>query len=125
MAAQHDRVLADRPDQTGPADIPNPTVEKWFNTAVFAPQVLGTAGSEGRNQLYGPPARSVNLSLLKNLVLAEPWRLQFRAECFNISNTANFANPNNSFGTPAFGVVSATAVNATPRQWQFALKLLF
>lgn len=118
-------ITSDRPDQIAPADIGNPTVEKWFNTAAFAPQVLGTAGSEGRNPLYGPPARSVNLSLLKNFALAEPWRLQFRAECFNISNTANFANPSSSLGAPGFGVISATAVNSTPRQFQFALKLLF
>jgi len=49
--------------------------------------------------------------------------LQFRAEAFNATNTAIFAAPGNTVGTPAFGVVSSTS--NTPRQLQFALKLQF
>lgn len=115
----------DRPNQIASASVANPAISNWFNTAAFAAQTLGTAGSEGRNALYGPHSRSIDLSMLKTFTIAEQWRLQFRAECFNIANVTNFAAPNSSFGSPAFGVISATALNAAPRQFQFALKLLF
>ncbi|MGA8027073.1 MAG: hypothetical protein WB992_07995 [Bryobacteraceae bacterium] len=118
-------ITNDRPDQIAPASLPNPSINEWFNTAAFAPQILGTPGSEGRNQVYGPNQRAINFSLLKDFPIFEQWKLQFRAECFNITNTANFALPNSSLGTPAFGTISATAANSTPREFQFALKLLF
>jgi hypothetical protein len=56
--------------------------------------------------------------------------VQFRVEAFNISNTPSFyiANSNSSnqaFGNAAFGSISATDPNYTPRQYQFVLKVLF
>jgi hypothetical protein len=55
--------------------------------------------------------------------------VQFRAEAFNISNTPNFYIGNGSsaasFGNPAFGTVSQTDPNYTPREYQFALKAHF
>ena len=117
-------VRSDRPNQIASASIANPGINKWFNTAAFVPQVAGTPGNEGVNQLYGPHARSVNLAAMKDFAVWETLKLQFRAECFNISNTPSFALPNNSLG-PALGTISATADNMSPRQFQFALKLLF
>jgi hypothetical protein len=55
--------------------------------------------------------------------------MQFRVESFNISNTPNLylqnGQPGDSFGNSAFGQISQTDPNYTPRQYQFALKLLF
>jgi hypothetical protein len=82
------------------------------------------------------------MSITKNFPIYEELKLQFRAECFNISNTAQFASPNttsdewitNASGATvpagpaegsAFGTITATANNSNPRQFQFALKLLF
>jgi hypothetical protein len=118
-------VTADRPDMVADWKLSSPDIAQWFNTAAFKAQVKGTVGSEGRNQLYGPNQRALNVSMLKDFALVESWKLQFRAECFNVTNTANFAGPGSSLGTAQFGVISSTAANATPRQFQFALKLLF
>jgi hypothetical protein len=81
----------------------------------------------------------MDLSLLKNFRLTDKWHLQFRAECFNISNTPNFSLPNQNISgwngpvrpgasptnAGGFGTISSTAQNELPRQFQFALKLLF
>ncbi len=118
-------VTSDRPNQVAPWQLPNPDLQEWFNTAAFQVQTPGTPGNEGRNPLYGPPLRALNLSMFKDFRLVEPWTLQFRAECFNVTNTANFGAPNAGIGLPGFGTISSTALGANPRQFQFALKLLF
>ena len=115
----------DLPDMVSNPKLANPTIAKWFDTTAFKPQTPGTAGSERRNQLYGPPDRRIDLSLFKNFMVREGWTLQFRAESFNITNTPNFATPSANLTSATLGQITATAQNETPRQFQFALKLLF
>jgi hypothetical protein len=82
----------------------------------------GRFGSAGRNVVRGPGIANVDVSLLKTLSVTERTRLQFRAECFNIANHANFGLPENDIASPQFGrVLSAGA----PRLLQFGLKVLF
>ena len=66
---------------------------------------------------------STDFSVVKNTKLHERFGLQFRAEFFNLTNTARFAPPNTSFGSAAFGQVSAQSNQ--PRVVQFALKLIY
>lgn len=121
---------ADRPNTIGSIHISNKNISHFFNTAAFAPQPLGTIGNTQRNSLTGPHFRHVDLSLFKNFPVTERVNLQFRAETFNISNTPNFFIANNnsanqSFGNQAFGTISQTDPNYVPRQYQFALKVMF
>jgi hypothetical protein len=56
--------------------------------------------------------------------------IQFRAEAFNLSNTPSFFILNNGsgsqeFGNAAFGQISQTDPNCSPRQLQFVLKVQF
>jgi len=61
--------------------------------------------------------------LFKNFIFTERFRLQFRAEAFNIQNRVNFNNPNASVSAGVtFGRI--TAAN-DPRVLQFALKMFF
>ena len=73
----------DRPDQTCSGELDNPTVGKWFDTSCFVGQTLNTIGNAGRNNLYGPPQRRIDMSVFKD-VLMGPTRLQLRLEVFNI-----------------------------------------
>jgi hypothetical protein len=121
---------ADRPNQIADARLSHKTLSQFFNTAAFAPQPLGTIGSTQRNSLFGPDFRHVDLSIFKDFPVTERVNLQFRVETFNISNTPSFFIANNnssnqSFGNAAFGTISATDPNYTPRQYQFALKAQF
>jgi hypothetical protein len=117
-------ITADRPDVTGSAVLSHPTIQEWFNTSVFALQPYGTLGNVGRNTLYGPPQRHLDLSLFRQIPLNERVQLQLRAESFNLTNTPSFAAPDSGLGDPGFGAISSTG-NANSRQLQFALKLLF
>ena len=74
--------------------------------------------------MNGPTARRLDLSFFKNV---EPWtarRLQLRWEIYNLTNTANFANPNGSFGNAQFGQISSTGNNIA-RQMQFGVRFTF
>jgi hypothetical protein len=116
---------ADRPDMTGNPVASHPTLQQYFNTSAFAAQTAGTYGDEPVNPLHGPSFRHADMSLSKTFDLREPWKLQFRAEAFNISNTANFAGPNASLGGTNFGAITAMNAGYQPRVFQFALKLTF
>ena len=60
----------------------------------------GRFGNEGRNAVRGPGLSNVDVSALKSLTVTETIRVQFRAECFNIANHANFAIPDNDIASP-------------------------
>jgi outer membrane receptor protein involved in Fe transport len=50
-------------------------------------------GSLGRNALRGPGYQNVDFSIFKDTKLTETFRMQLRAEVFNIFNHPNFSNP--------------------------------
>ncbi len=115
----------DRPNLVGEAELDDPAYTRWFNTAAFAAQPINTIGDTvvARNFLHGPSQRRLDLSLFKDFTLPRSARLQVRVEAYNVTNAVNFANPNGALGNAAFGTITST--NGTPRQMQFALKLLF
>jgi hypothetical protein len=116
---------ADRPNQVGPADLRSPSVRRFFNISAFVSQNPGTLGNERRNQLYGPHSRRLDASLFKTVSLGGEMTLQFRAECFNITNTANFAAPAAILGGANFGQLTQLTAGYTSREIQFALRLQF
>jgi hypothetical protein len=121
---------ADRPNTIANPNLSHKTLSKFFNTAAFAPQPIGTIGNTQRNSLTGPDFRHVDLSIFKDFPVTHQVNVQFRAEAFNLSNTPNFFIANNNsgnqeFGNSAFGTVSATDPNYVPREIQFVLKVQF
>ena len=58
----------------------------------------------------------------KTFALKERYRLEFRAEAFNVTNTPPLGSPNGNFGSPAFGSIT-TALD--PRVFELVLKLHF
>jgi hypothetical protein len=113
---------AQRPNVLGnPNDGPK-TPEEWFNTSVFSLPALYTFGNAPRNSVIGPGLREFDLSLQKEIPLAEAVKLQFRAEAYNLLNRPNFNIPNRTAFTSNFGRISSAQDS---RQLQFALKLAF
>jgi len=105
------------------------TIDRWFDASAFVAPGQYIFGNSGRNILYGPGTRQVDLSLFKNFVFNESRRLEFRAEAFNVSNTPQFNNPNASIGFAGVARIttagSPTVYQRTSRQVQLALKLYF
>lgn len=116
---------SDRPNQTGDASLPNPTIAKFFDTSKFTPQAFGSIGTARRTSVYGPHFRHFDFSIFKDFALPKHSVLQFRAESFNLTNTPNFAQPLSTVGTTTFGSITSTRFGSTPRQIQFALRLSF
>ena len=67
----------------------------------FCIPLPGTQGN-GRNIVQGPNFWNLDSGLLKDFGLTERFRLQFRAEVFNVLNHANWENPRNATsGSPS------------------------
>jgi len=112
------------PDLIGNANLPRSqrTVNHYFNTAAFSAQPPGSFGTAGRNIIIGPGINNFDFALMKNFLISESKRLEFRAELFNIFNHANFLFPGTTFSAPDFGVIGSAR---DPRDVQFGLKLIF
>lgn len=119
---------ADRPNLVGDPNLADPTYTQWFKNAAnaaFQAQPVNTIGDAvvPRNYLHGPSQRRLDVSIFKDVKLNAAARLQLRIEVYNVLNAVNYANPNGQLGNAAFGTISQTL--GTPRQMQFAVKLLF
>ena len=115
-----------RPNWTGvSAKLDNPLPARWFDTTQFSNPPPYTFGNAARtyNGLRSDGTAQIDATLTKNTKILEKLNLQFRAEVFNLTNSARFSTPNQSFGNPQFGVVSAQ--NNLPRIVQFGLKLIY
>jgi hypothetical protein len=119
----------DRPNIVANPHVGHPTLTQYFNTAAFAPQPMGTFGTTQRDALYGPHYRHIDLSLFKTIPVTEHVSVQFRAEAFDLTNTPSYiildGSGNVQLGNAAFGTVTNTDSNYNPRQFQFAMKVLF
>jgi hypothetical protein len=98
------------------------SIADWFNIAAFALPAQYTFGNSGKNVLEGPGLTNLDFNLSKFFVFGERFRLQFRAEAFNLTNTPAFGLPNAVINSPTAGKISTAGA---PREVQFALKFLF
>lgn len=106
------------------------SLDRWFDATAFAAPPQYVFGNSGRNILYGPGTKQLDLSLFKSFPLGEHGpRVEFRAEAFNALNTPQFNNPNTVIGFSGVGRItsagSPTTYQRTSRQIQLALKLYF
>lgn len=97
-------------------------IQRYFNTAAFVPNAIGTFGSSGKNILRAPNFFDTDMGLLKQNKITERTSLQFRAEFFNLFNNVNFSGPNNNLSSSSFGQITSAG---SPRILQLALKLNF
>jgi hypothetical protein len=97
---QFDRIANDQPNQ--------------YNFRTF-PQMFNNLRSEGAN--------NADLSMLKNFMLGERIKLQYRFEAFNALNRTQFGAANTSPTSQSFGQITSQANSA--RAIQMGLRLVF
>ena len=124
--------------------LPDPTDQRYFNTCLL--QTNGTrfgcasatepvAFIQQQNNtlrtlssrfpsIRPPKVPNADLSLFKAVALHENWKLQFRAEAFNATNSPQLGSPSTSLTSTAAGTVGLTQSN-DPRNIQLALRLMF
>ena len=126
-------VLGCDPTAVTPAQAAN---HIYINAACYQLQPLTTLGNLGRGTIRGPLLNNLDLALHKDTripKISEVFDVQFRAEFFNILNHPNYGLPGASLfsalaagagvPSPSFGKI--TTIVGTPRQIQFALKIIF
>ena len=116
------------PNLVGNPKLSSPTINMWVNKAAFADSPAYTWGNAPRNLPSTRTAafKDLDLSMMKNFNYFERYRLQFRAEAFNFTNTPIFGDlASTNIDSSAFGTVTSLATNSKPRVIQFALKLYY
>jgi hypothetical protein len=105
------------------------SVTGWINKAAFAvpPSLVGRYPSSPVGNVVGPGTEVFSMSLTKSVRIREGMRFEVGAQAGNILNHQNWATPNTTFNTAAFGTISnvQTAENAGPRQIQITSRLTF
>jgi len=95
-------------------------IEKYFETAAFTHNAVGTFGTTGRNILRAPGVSNLDFSVTKGFSITERIRIVLRAEFFNLTNTPQFLPPINTVGVATFGQILGAR---DPRILQFGSKL--
>ena len=110
----------------------NSVLTSWFNPAAFTPNGPGVAGgigpggadgNVGRNTLYGPGFRDVDLGLFKNITLEHGIVFQLRGEATNVFNLVSLSNPTASLASGNDAKITRAA--GTPRIIQVGGRLTF
>jgi len=105
----------------------------YFNVSCFTtPPVIGADGigtgfgDSATGIVDGPGQFNIDAGVMRSVPISWPKEgsiFQFRAEFFNALNHPQFANPNTTYATSSFGIISSTSVN--PRLGQVAVKVIF
>jgi outer membrane receptor protein involved in Fe transport len=103
----------------------------WLNQTAFSNLATGTFGNLGRNTERGPHFLQLDISLFKNVQLADNHKVQLRVEIYNVVNRLQLPPvPNANFLAPAsfgqfFNTFGRTEGFGTSRQIQFAVRYVF
>jgi len=96
-----------------------------FDTSLFSEETLGQLGNAKRRIFYGPGINNFDLTIRKDVRLADARSFGFRVEAFNAFNHAQFYGPASVDGqkeNPDFGAIVSAAA---PRLIQLAAKFSF
>lgn len=101
----------------------DPNKDVYLSASAFPVQTSGLLGNATRfNPLVRQfPNVNENVSLGKSFQFSERFRLDFRAEAFNLFNRTVFGSPSTNLNSNSFGLV--TSQSNSPRQMQLALKM--
>ena len=64
-------------------------------------------------------------TISKTFPIKERYKLEFRFEAYNLTNSLMWANPNTTVGNSLFGRSTAQATTNRGREIQYTLRLMF
>ncbi len=106
------------------------TFNMAFNTSVFASPPVGSIGNAAKYIIRGPGVNNFDISVIKNIPVREPFKVQLRCEMYNAFNHTQFSGIDTTARFDAQGrQVNATFgqynAAASPRILQIALRAQF
>jgi hypothetical protein len=105
------------------------SVDRWINTSLFQTSSAAQRQFDIRtfpkyiSSVRAPNQDQLNGSAFKTVALEGGLALQFRGECYDMTNHENFDAPNLTVTGSSFGVISTQG--SPGRQFQAALRLFF
>jgi hypothetical protein len=114
-----------RPDMVGdPQTGVDPADDRFhfLDADAYRVQRLNTAGNAPRNSAWGPHFTNLDISLVKRFRVAGDRQFDFRIEAFNALNSTRWMDPDGTYGSTNFGVISDAY---PPRIVQLALRFAF
>jgi hypothetical protein len=114
--------------------------QAYFNPLAYAPVTAVAFGNAGFDQLRGPGPTNLDANIFRDFRIKERYRIQVRAEAFNLTNTPHFSNPGTSVSNLQLnpdgtiknlnGFSQITGVTALgrlidPRYFRFGLRVMF
>jgi hypothetical protein len=120
----------------GNPKLSNPTRDKWFDTTKFHALPTSTDPALPPNLhrrdnpwtfsgVEGPGIEQVDMTISKAFHLTERFKLEVRAESYNVFNHVNLANPIVDFNNANFGKITTKLVAYNGREVQYGLRLVF
>jgi hypothetical protein len=114
-------------DVVGDPSIANPGPALWFNAdAIKVPTPFTPRTNPYQyDNITGPIFWNLDGTLSKSFPIKERYRLEFRFEAYNLTNSLMWANPNLTPGNSLFGRSTAQAVTNRGREMQYTLRFMF
>ncbi len=132
---------AQRADQIKQSVTINGSRDVWFDPFAFAPVNDARFGTAGFNILRAPGLLNFDTSLFREFRAGERFKVQFRAEVFNVTNTPHFGGPGANVNSMQFnadgtlrslngfgeirGVQNTGREGVDERMFRFALRFSF
>jgi Carboxypeptidase regulatory-like domain/TonB dependent receptor len=99
------------------------------HTVILSPTSSETVylapGTSGRDMIRGPGFSNIDFAMFKNVAVTERFRLQFRVQAYNLTNTPHFSNPyDTNLNDGHIGAINSVLTNSW-RQVELAMRLTF
>lgn len=114
-----------RPDRVCDGNLPRGKrgYTHWYNPACFVPAQPFTYGNSTRSVIRAPGLHNLDFMVDKTFQLTDTIPLEFRAEAFNLANTAHFDAPDMTITDQQAGQITDDI--SPNREIQFGLRLRF
>ena len=98
-------------------------LDRWYDPTAFMTPAQFNFGNSARNVIRAPGLVNLDLLIARNFQITERFRLEFRSEMYNTTNSVQLGRPNVQTNAAQAGRITTTQI--PNRQVQFGLRLVF